>query len=63
MRDSPQAIANRSTALNDTGTELVGLEVSSGNTLALVGGDLRFEAGVATANGGNIELRGLSQAS
>ncbi|MEL7077992.1 MAG: filamentous hemagglutinin N-terminal domain-containing protein [Cyanobacteria bacterium J06582_2] len=62
LRDSPQAIANRSTALNDTGTELVGLEVSSGNTLALVGGDLRFEAGVATANGGNIELGGLSQA-
>jgi len=62
LRDNPQAIVNRSTALNDTGTELVGLEVSSGNTLALVGGDLRFEAGVATANGGNIELGGLSQA-
>jgi filamentous hemagglutinin family protein len=52
FRDQPGDIVNRS----------IGLEVLPGNNLALIGGNLNFEAGRATANGGNIQLGGLSQA-
>ena len=61
FRDEPGNIVNRSFAQNSLG-DFVGLEVNAGNTLALVGGDINFEAGVATARGGNIFLGGLSQA-
>ena len=61
FRDEPGDIVNRSFAQNDLG-EFVGLEVASGQTLALVGGDINFESGEATASGGNIYLGGLAQA-
>ncbi len=61
FRDEPGDIINRSFAQNDA-RELVGLEVDTGKNLALVGGDINFEAGEATAKGGNIYLGGLAEA-
>ena len=61
FRDNPGEIINRSFAQNSA-EEFVGLEVAPGNNLTLIGGDIRFEAGEATAKGGNIELGSLSAA-
>ena len=61
IRDNPAEIVNRSFVRNSAG-EFVGLEVTSGNSLTLVGGNINFEAGEATASGGSIELGGLSTA-
>ena len=61
FRDEPGDIINRSRVVNSS-EERIGLEVASGQTLALIGGDLNFETGQATASGGNIYLGGLSQA-
>ena len=60
FRDNPGDIVNQSVAQNSTG-DVVGLEVTPGNNLTLVGGDINFEAGNTTARGGNIELGGLSE--
>ena len=54
FRDNPGDIANQATG--------DGLEVAPEESLTLVGGDIEFEAGEATARGGNIELGGLSAA-
>jgi filamentous hemagglutinin family protein len=64
LRDQPADIVNRSEVLNDgkDGFDFIGLEVNPGNNLAFVGGNVNFEAGEATASGGNIELGGLSTA-
>ncbi|MGK7894426.1 MAG: filamentous hemagglutinin N-terminal domain-containing protein, partial [Xenococcus sp. (in: cyanobacteria)] len=59
FRDNPEGIVNRSFVQDDTG-DVVGLEVISGQNLTLVGGNINFETGNATASGGNIELGGLS---
>ncbi|MEL6440240.1 MAG: filamentous hemagglutinin N-terminal domain-containing protein [Cyanobacteria bacterium J06621_8] len=61
FRDNPGEIINRSFARN-TSREFVGLEVSTGNTLALIGGNIKFEAGEVTAKSGRVELGGLSEA-
>ncbi len=61
FRDNPGDIVNRSFVQNNAG-EFVGLEVVPGENLTLVGGNINFEAGEATASGGNIELGGLSEA-
>ncbi|MDJ0593511.1 MAG: filamentous hemagglutinin N-terminal domain-containing protein, partial [Pleurocapsa sp. MO_226.B13] len=61
FRDNPEEIVNRSRVENSSGV-LTGLEISSGNNLAFVGGDIRFESGNATARGGNIYLGGLAEA-
>ena len=61
FRDNPADIVNRSFAPNILG-EFVGLEIISQNNLALVGGNINFEGGIATNEGGNIELGGLSEA-
>jgi filamentous hemagglutinin family protein len=61
FRDNPGEIINRS-AVKDSAGEFVGLEVLPGNNLAFVGGNIKFEAGEATARGGNIELGSLSAA-
>ena len=61
FRSEPGDIVNRSIVQNSE-EEPVGLEVSSGNTLALVGGDISFEPGKTTAKGGDIYLGGLAQA-
>ncbi len=62
FRDNPQAITNRSRSQNNTGEELVGLEVGVGKTLALVGEDINFESGIVTAKGGTVTLRALASA-
>ena len=56
LRDNPGTIENNSVA-ND-----VGLQVSPGETLALIGGDVFLKAGLITAPGGLVELGGLSAA-
>ena len=61
FRDNPGDILNQSVAQNSTG-DVVGLEVTPGNNLTLVGGELNFETGNLTARGGKIELGGLSAA-
>ncbi|WP_019506936.1 filamentous hemagglutinin N-terminal domain-containing protein [Pleurocapsa sp. PCC 7319] len=61
FRSEPGEITNRSSVQNDSG-EFVGLEVASGNNLAFIGGNINFEEGEATTQGGNIELGGLSEA-
>ena len=61
FRDNLGEIINRSLVQNSSG-EFVGLEVLPGNNLALIGGNINFETGFATARGGNIELGGLSEA-
>jgi filamentous hemagglutinin family protein len=61
FRDNPGDIVNRSD-VQDSKKEIVGLEVSPGNNLTLVGGNINFEAGQATVSGGNIELGGLAEA-
>ncbi|NJR47791.1 MAG: filamentous hemagglutinin N-terminal domain-containing protein [Hyellaceae cyanobacterium CSU_1_1] len=58
---SPGMIINRSFVLDNTGDN-VGLQVPAGENLTLVGGDVSFEAGEATARGGNIEIGGLGAA-
>ena len=61
FRDNPGDITNFSFAQNNTG-EFVGLEVLPGKSLTLLGGDINFDAGEATAKGGNIFLGGLAEA-
>ncbi|MGK7897060.1 MAG: beta strand repeat-containing protein, partial [Xenococcus sp. (in: cyanobacteria)] len=61
IRDNPATIVNRSFVQNNAG-EFVGLEVAPRNNLTLVGGNIDFEGGEATASGGNIFLGGLSAA-
>ena len=55
FRDSPAEITNRSTVGN------VGLEVASGATINLIGGDINFDGGLVTAPGGLVELGGLAE--
>ncbi|TFI51684.1 filamentous hemagglutinin N-terminal domain-containing protein [Mastigocladus laminosus UU774] len=54
FRDNPGNITN------NAGT--FGLGVESGKTLALVGGNVSLDGGIAYAPGGRVELGGLSQA-
>ena len=61
FRDEPGDIVNRSAVANSV-EETVGLEVLPKNNIALLGGDINFNAGNLTAKGGRIELGGLSQA-
>ena len=58
FRDNPGTIVNASSVTqNIQGTEIpVGLAVPPGQTLALVGGDLTFNNGFASAFSGNIQL-------
>ncbi len=56
FRDNPAEIAYRSNA-ND-----VGLEVSSGANISLIGGNINLAGGLVAAPGGRIELGGLNQA-
>ncbi|MBE9044697.1 filamentous hemagglutinin N-terminal domain-containing protein [Pleurocapsales cyanobacterium LEGE 10410] len=58
---TPGSIVNRSFVEDETG-EFVGLQVPTGEYLTLVGGEVRFEAGEATARGGNINIGGLGTA-
>ena len=58
---TPGNIINRSFVRDETGN-FVGLQAPDGENLTLVGGDISFEAGEATARGGNIFIGGLSEA-
>ena len=62
FRDDPGDIVNRSFALNNAEDDFVGLEVNTGKNITLLGGDINFEIGHATASGGNIYLGGLTEA-
>ncbi|HEY9804919.1 MAG TPA: filamentous hemagglutinin N-terminal domain-containing protein, partial [Leptolyngbyaceae cyanobacterium] len=55
FRDNPRRITNWSVA------DDVGLQVASGKTLSLVGGDVNLEGGKLTATGGRVELGGLAE--
>ncbi|QXE21401.1 filamentous hemagglutinin-like protein [Richelia sinica FACHB-800] len=55
FRDNSGRITNRSVA------DDVGLQVDSGKTLSLVGGDVNLEGGKLTATGGRVELGGLAE--
>lgn len=52
---NPGSIVNQSVFRNNDNKD-VGLEVLSGKTLALVGGDVVLDGGILTAPGGKIEL-------
>ena len=53
--DSASAIANQS-RFTDSNSNIVGLQVNGGETLALLGGDLNLEGGHLNAPSGRIEL-------
>ena len=61
FRDNPQPIINRSFVRNSTDTDFVGLAVRPGANFTLVGGEIKFEDGEATAPGGRVDLGGLSE--
>ncbi len=61
FQENSGEIINRSRVENSS-EEVIGLEIASGNNLAFVGGNIRFESGNATARGGNIYLGGLAEA-
>ncbi|MBR8836424.1 MAG: filamentous hemagglutinin N-terminal domain-containing protein [Stigonema ocellatum SAG 48.90 = DSM 106950] len=61
FRDNPGSITNQSISV-DANNNFVGLQVPSGNTLALVGGNVSLDGGIVTAAGGRVELGGLAQA-
>ena len=56
FRDNPGTIVNRSVADN------VGLQVTTGENITLVGGNINLETGKITAPGGIVNLGGLSTA-
>ena len=53
--ESTASIVNQSRTTNTNGN-IIGLQVESGKTLALLGGDVVLEGGYLTAPGGRIEL-------
>ena len=53
---NPGQIVNRAGVLNSTNESEIGLQVQSGNTLSLLGGEIVLDGGLLTANGGRIEL-------
>jgi filamentous hemagglutinin family protein len=64
FRENPGSIVNqaRSTELNSDGTTTFsGLAVPSQETIALIGGEVRFESGVISSPGSRLELGGLSE--
>ena len=61
FRDNPGDIVNQSLAQDSNGN-LIGLQVPSGESLTLVGGDVNFQTGWIVAPGARVEIGGLSQA-
>lgn len=61
FRDNPGEITNRSIATPVGDPEnFIGLEVSSEETIGLIGGDISIEGGVISTPGGRIELGSVS---
>lgn len=58
---NPGEIVNQSVATNEMG-EVRGLQVPSGETLALVGGNVTLDGGNLQPRGGRVELGGLAAA-
>ncbi|MBW4508208.1 MAG: filamentous hemagglutinin N-terminal domain-containing protein [Scytonematopsis contorta HA4267-MV1] len=59
LGNNPGNIVNQSQGRNDR-NQIVGLTVSKGKTLALVGGNVSLDAGRLTAPGGQVQLGGLA---
>jgi large exoprotein involved in heme utilization and adhesion len=57
FRDDPGIIVNQSSATDSNGN-ITGLQVSNGESLLLVGGDINLDGGGLSAPGGRIELGG-----
>jgi filamentous hemagglutinin family protein len=53
---NPGGIVNRSQAFDSQTNTITGIQVTSGNTLALVGGNINVEGGVMRAIDGHLEL-------
>jgi filamentous hemagglutinin family protein len=62
FRDNPANITNQSVAADINNNPGFGLQVPSGKTLALVGGDINFNSGKIVAPGAKVELGGLKAA-
>ena len=60
FRDNPGDIVNRSTVQNSA-SEVIGLEVDPGNNLTFIASNLNFEGGNLTASGGDIYLGAISE--
>ncbi|MFZ1029753.1 MAG: filamentous hemagglutinin N-terminal domain-containing protein, partial [Limnoraphis robusta] len=60
IRENPGAIVNRARQNNNFLTTS-GLSVPSEQTIALIGGEIRFESGVVASPGSRLELGGLSE--
>ena len=61
INSNPGTILNQSLVTDNNG-QLVGLQVQSGKSLILVGGDVNLQGGGLNAFGGYIELGGLANA-
>ena len=59
FRENPGTIVNQASATDSSGN-ITGLEVSPGNSLLLVGGDVNLDGGGLNAPEGRIELGGVS---
>ena len=61
FRDKPAPIINRSSRFTESLTTFASLGAGLGANLTLVGGDIIFDGGNATARGGRVNLGGLSE--
>ncbi len=60
FRENPGSIENQSRVLDSRNGVVTGLQVPSGQTLGLIGGEIIVNNGALTAPGGRIELAGVS---
>ncbi|OKH35264.1 hypothetical protein NIES2119_21090 [[Phormidium ambiguum] IAM M-71] len=57
---NPGSIINRANVATDSNASVLGLQVPTGNSITLIGGDIALEGGGLNAPGGRIELGGLA---
>jgi len=58
---NPGSIINRVNVATDSNASLLGLQVPTSKSIALIGGDIALEGGRLNAPGGRIELGGLAE--
>ncbi|MCF3647662.1 filamentous hemagglutinin N-terminal domain-containing protein [Planktothrix agardhii] len=61
FRDHPGSLVNQSKVPQNSNPERLGLSVQDGKNLIFAGGDVRLEGGGLLAQGGQIEIGGLSE--